>query len=720
VDVVERLTLEAAQADTMIACEHRHRYEFAAALVSGRRVLDLCCGSGYGAAILSAPAEEVTGVDNDVATVEMARITVGQRLPNVSFEAAEAIDFLHTDIAKRFDVVVCFEGLEHLDDLDGALALLQGHVERGVRLVASVPNDKLTGVRNPFHRTDFGYDEAKQAFARFPSARLVPQFLAEGSLIVPAGATEAEVEVSLEDRDEPEYANHFIFCVGFAPEEIARVHHGKIQLNTSPIFNRWSEELKQAAWALRRENARLARAALGKASSAAASALNSVAEREARNAALEERCRLAEARVVELEATLAAGNGRAPQSPPPAAWTSFDAVEARPLELGEDGNPNSWEQRRRRAAEVLLPWVEQTVPLAAKTVLEYGCGSAPVSCAVAERAGRVIGLDVDASAIEEGRRHLEERSLDNVELEAHPLEEILEATAARQGEVDVFLLYAVLEHMTVSERLTLLRLARDMVKPDGAIVVCETPNRLIYFDHHTAQMPFFHLLPDELALEVYRRSLRPEFVEAIDAALVGGRGAGLDAVARWGRGVSFHEFEAVFGDDLDRHVIGSSYDPLLFGERPVHPEDVLLSRYLARMRPDLAPAWSRYWLDVILSPRPVDRRPPFVRPWLADTIESSGVGWTQSESLLLTRPGARLAINLPQPTTRVIVGSATLDGRWLSLFLRPVGSGQTLRSEHRASAGAHAFTSFSLDAPAQRFTLEATDACYVVFVGYDA
>ena len=57
-----------------------------------------------------------------------------------------------------------------------------------------------------------------------------------------------------------------------------------------------------------------------------------------------------------------------------------------------------------------------------------------------------------------------------------------------------------------------LRLAREVVKPDGAIVVCETPNRLIYFDHHTAQMPFFHLLPDELALDYYPRSRRPDFL----------------------------------------------------------------------------------------------------------------------------------------------------------------------------------------------------------------
>ena len=64
---------------------------------------------------------------------------------------------------------------------------------------------------------------------------------------------------------------------------------------------------------------------------------------------------------------------------------------------------------------------------------------------------------------------------------------------------------------------------------------------------------------------------------------------------RWGRGVSFHEFEVVFGD-LSRHVLASNYDPLLFGERPVQPDEVILARYLDRWRPDLAPVWSRYWL----------------------------------------------------------------------------------------------------------------------------
>jgi len=89
-DIVERLRLEAAEADTMIACEQRQRYEFAAGLSAGRRVLDLCCGTGYGSAILAARAHAVTGIDNDSAAIEAARLTVGKETPNVSFSAADA------------------------------------------------------------------------------------------------------------------------------------------------------------------------------------------------------------------------------------------------------------------------------------------------------------------------------------------------------------------------------------------------------------------------------------------------------------------------------------------------------------------------------------------------------------------------------------------------------------------------------------------------------
>jgi hypothetical protein len=296
----------------------------------------------------------------------------------------------------------------------------------------------------------------------------------------------------------------------------------------------------------------------------------------------------------------------------------------------------------------------------------------------------------------------------------------MDAAARRRGEVDVFLLYAVLEHLTVSERLDVLRLAREVVKPDGAIVVCETPNRLIYFDHHTARMPFFHLLPDELALEYRRLAPRGQLRDELDEAdSQGGREAALDAIARWGRGVSFHEFELAFGERLDQHVIASNYDPLLFGERPVQPDEVILWRYLERWRPDLAPVFSRYWLDLILSPTPIDKRPPFLRPWSFDTTASEAVGWSGSETLLLKGAEATLWVTLPHPSSRIVVGSLTRDGSWVTLYARVDGSSDVIASEHRAAASCPAFTSFELGGPAHRIALQASRPCELVLVAFE-
>ena len=60
--------------EELLAAEHLARYEWAAALAPGRRVLDAGCGTGYGAHILAAAgAAHVTGVDTAGAVIEAAR-----------------------------------------------------------------------------------------------------------------------------------------------------------------------------------------------------------------------------------------------------------------------------------------------------------------------------------------------------------------------------------------------------------------------------------------------------------------------------------------------------------------------------------------------------------------------------------------------------------------------------------------------------------------------
>jgi 2-polyprenyl-3-methyl-5-hydroxy-6-metoxy-1,4-benzoquinol methylase len=319
--VQERLTLQAVAEPTLIAAEHLHRYELAAALCPGLRVVDLCCGSGYGAELLAETAAAVHGVDYDAATIDLAASTVG-RGPTITFEAADATAFLRQDLAARFDAVVCFEGLEHLPDPAAALRELRRHAADGLAVIASVPNSRGLGEENEFHRTDFGQAEAEAAFAGFADAVIVHQYLAEGSLIVSGDADDLDARLHGLERAEPPYANHFLLLAGVAPDRLA-AHRARMQLAVAPNYNRYMQSLERANTQLRRRNSQLARALLGKGDSAAPSYVKRTEERLAeldrRLAEVEELRRelgLRDRRIRRLEEQL--DYARESQPPPPA------------------------------------------------------------------------------------------------------------------------------------------------------------------------------------------------------------------------------------------------------------------------------------------------------------------------------------------------------------------------------------------------------------------
>ena len=257
-DIRERLSLESVSEYTVIACEHVHRYDFAAEFCAKLRVLDLACGSGYGSEILAAVAEAVHGVDNDVATIDLANATVGPRA-GVTFQVGDAIEVLGEDLSDRYDVIVCFEALEHLHDLEGAVKGLHKQAEQGVRLVVSVPNSKAFEEDNEFHVTNFGYEEAVSLLNEFPSGFMVGQYLTEGSLISPWDAKSLNSRLINLEQAEPEYANHFLVVSNIEEKFVLGDQRTRGQLAEAPVHNRYMRNLETANTELRRRNNELAR-----------------------------------------------------------------------------------------------------------------------------------------------------------------------------------------------------------------------------------------------------------------------------------------------------------------------------------------------------------------------------------------------------------------------------------------------------------------------------
>jgi 2-polyprenyl-3-methyl-5-hydroxy-6-metoxy-1,4-benzoquinol methylase len=260
----ERLSPEEIEAGGLLAASHVHRYEVAAELCAGARVLDLCCGTGYGSRVLARTAASVHGVDVAEEAVAAARaLLTGDEAERVTFERGDALEFLSALPAGRFDAIVCFEGLEHLPEPDPVVEELARLAGGGARLVVSVPNSRGFDERNEFHVTDFGHEEM-EAVAKRLGATVVDQHLGEASLIrlpgEPGGALQGRLVQR--DDDEPAWANHWLLVAGADPADLERAT-AVIGLAAAPFHNRYMRQLEAANAELLRANRRMGRAWLG-------------------------------------------------------------------------------------------------------------------------------------------------------------------------------------------------------------------------------------------------------------------------------------------------------------------------------------------------------------------------------------------------------------------------------------------------------------------------
>lgn len=154
--------------ESTIAYEHLHRYAYAATLVKNKRVLDLACGEGYGAKMLAAAAASVVGVDIDNSAVQHASQKYGSA--NLQFLSG-SITAVPIPDEHVFDVIVCFEAIEHIDDQDGLLKEVRRLLKSDGVFIVSTPNKAIyhdeSPEDNPFHVKELYFDEFRALLARY-------------------------------------------------------------------------------------------------------------------------------------------------------------------------------------------------------------------------------------------------------------------------------------------------------------------------------------------------------------------------------------------------------------------------------------------------------------------------------------------------------------------------------------------------------------------------
>ena len=265
----------------------------------------------------------------------------------------------------------------------------------------------------------------------------------------------------------------------------------------------------------------------------------------------------------------------------------------------EDGrfllDQHVWE-RYEQARQLVAPWAERTGGLSGRHIVEVGCGSASSTAAFARYAKRVDGYEISQDSVDLGRERLAAVGVENANLHCVSAEGLVSEIEERSSGADAILFYAVLEHMTIRERIDALEMAQRMLPPGGLLIVIETPNRLTYTDMHTSHLPFFQMLPLELAASYYDRSKRDIFVESLRGQEDAVREL---VIQRWGTGVSFHEFEVVFGDNFSERIVADGFEDEMVWLYPFELEDRLLARYFEEKALPQHRAFTRNHLNFI-------------------------------------------------------------------------------------------------------------------------
>jgi SAM-dependent methyltransferase len=142
---------------------HLAVYEWIAARATGKRVLDMACGEGYGSEVLWRSAATVVGVDANPEAHEHAKARYSR--PGMTFERALVETYGDPD---SFDVIVFLQTIEHVHDPQAVLAHFKRLLKPGGTAYISTPNvltlappgAEKSG--NPWHIKEYRAEEFRE------------------------------------------------------------------------------------------------------------------------------------------------------------------------------------------------------------------------------------------------------------------------------------------------------------------------------------------------------------------------------------------------------------------------------------------------------------------------------------------------------------------------------------------------------------------------------
>lgn len=235
--------------------EHLVRYTFAKQLVKpSYQILDAGCGVGYGTKelVIGKSNVKATGIDISHEAIHYAVEHYGTSGCYFNVMNLEEL----TLEKESFDLVVCFEVIEHLHQPEKFLSSIASLIKKDGFFVVSTPNkkmysDAIPGYNNPYHVKEYYLDEFMEMLSGyFPNVDIYSQNYTQGMFIKPIQSEVSSCNISTNSSTESsmkdDNASYFVAVCSF--EESAKISPVILTITQSNIIaekDKYIEKLRK-------------------------------------------------------------------------------------------------------------------------------------------------------------------------------------------------------------------------------------------------------------------------------------------------------------------------------------------------------------------------------------------------------------------------------------------------------------------------------------------
>lgn len=158
---VERIYPDDKRVKPQTVAHHMARYKFASTF-KGDTALDICCGTGYGSEMLRKAGFATLGIDISRTAINYAR----RHYKDCDFVCAPA---QVTEYEPGFwDLVVLFEGIEHLPKRDGINVLKRVRKSLSPKGVFLISLPRLSNpIYNTYHVSEWSYESLRMTLKKY-------------------------------------------------------------------------------------------------------------------------------------------------------------------------------------------------------------------------------------------------------------------------------------------------------------------------------------------------------------------------------------------------------------------------------------------------------------------------------------------------------------------------------------------------------------------------